>query len=86
MFFLGGLEMVGAAIVVVKICKYIPTLCSTTEDVPCSVLVADAAEHALLLVFAAKYHSVQLLVICLVSVANIAALTAKKCFKKEKID
>jgi len=79
--FLLGLEIVGLAVVVAKAVKYLPTICSEASGskIPCSVLVADAVEHSLLLFFVWKYRSVQLLIICLVSLLNIAVLSCKQC-------
>lgn len=77
--FLLGFEIIGIAVVVAKCVKYLPTIlkCSDAEVIPCSVLCADAAEHSLLLAFAWKYQSVQLLVMCIVSLLNIGVLSCR---------
>jgi hypothetical protein len=72
-------ELIGLLIVLVKVVKYVPVICSD-ETIPCSVLAADTAEHGLLCALAWKYRSVQLVVVCVVSLLNVAILAVRpKC-------
>ena len=84
------LKIVSISIIIVKLIKYVPLLyegyfLNKKIEYSNKVICADLLEHCLLFVFVIKYHSIQLLLICSISLINLGLIIIKKNkFRKRK--